>query len=112
MCWLARIGCAAGVAALIAAPGVALDWQLVQSWHDLSPTERYDAMQNYQRHEQLPQDRKQEIEERYQRWRSMPPDERDRIRQNYQRLQQLPPQQRDQFERKYEKWKRQAAPGG
>jgi hypothetical protein len=110
MKWLAWSALAAGVI-LSVQPSAAFDWELVQNWRDLSPKERYDAMQNYRQHEQLPQERKKEIEDRYERWRNMPPNERDRIRENYQRLQQLPPQERDQFERKYEKWKRQPTPG-
>jgi hypothetical protein len=82
----------------------------VQNWRDLSPKERYDAMQNYWQHEQLPQDRQQDIEKRYERWQGMSPDERARIRQNYQRFQQLQPAERERFQRKYDKWKQQGAP--
>jgi len=76
-----------------------------QSWRDFSPKERYDALQNYWRHEQLPQDRQQDVEKGYERWRDMSPEERARIRQNYERLQHLPPQERERFQRRYKKWK-------
>lgn len=78
-----------------------------QNWHDLSPKERYNALQNFRRHEQLPEDRQHEVEKRYERWRDMSPDERARVRQNYERFRQLPPQERERFQRKYEKWKQQ-----
>jgi hypothetical protein len=83
---------------------------LAGGWRDLSPKERYDTMQNYWRHERLPQERQKDIEQQYERWRSMPPDERDRVRQNYERLRQLPPGERERFQRKYEKWKQQGEP--
>ena len=83
---------------------------LAQNWRDLSPKQRYDAMQNYWQHERLPQDRQQDIEKRYERWQSMSPEERARIRENYERFRQLPPGERQRFERKYEKWKQQNEP--
>jgi len=79
----------------------------VGSWRDLSLKERYQSLQNYWRHEQLPQERQREIEQRYERWRSMSPDERARIRQNYERFMKLPPHERERFQRKYDKWRRQ-----
>ena len=78
-----------------------------ESWGDLSPRERYQSLQNYWHHEQLPQARQREIEQRYERWRSMSPDERARVRQNYERFKKLPPRERERFQRKYDKWRRQ-----
>jgi hypothetical protein len=83
---------------------------LAQNWRDLSPAERYDALQNYRQHQRLPEDSQRDIEKRYQRWQQMSPDERERIRQNYERMQQLPPQERERLQRKYEKWRQQTAP--
>lgn len=83
-----------------------------QSWRDLSPRERYDAMQNYWQHEQLPQDRQQDIQKHYERWQGMSPEERAKIRQNYERFRQLPPGERERIQRKYEKWKHQGEPPG
>jgi hypothetical protein len=77
-------------------------------WRDLSPKERYQSLQNYWHHQQLPQQRQREIEQRYERWRSMSPDERARIRQNYERFKKLPPQERERFQRKYDKWRQQS----
>ena len=106
---VAGIALAVGWVTLVAAGRVSAAPLLAQNWRDLSPKERYDALQNYRRHEQLPEDRQRDIEQGYERWRNLPPDERDRVRQNYQRFQQLPPQERERFERKYEKWKQQHA---
>jgi hypothetical protein len=83
---------------------------IAERWRDLSPRQRYDTLQNYWRHQQLPADRQREIEQRYERWRGMSPDERDRIRQNYERLRQLPPQERERFQRKYDKWRQKGEP--
>ncbi len=79
-------------------------------WRDLGPKQRYDALQNYWSHEQLPQERQRDIERRYERWRGMPQEERDRVRQNYERFQQLPPKERERFQKKYEKWRQQGEP--
>ncbi len=97
----------AGTLTATAASGFPL---LAQNWRDLSPKERYDALQNYRRHEQLPAERQRDIERRYEQWRNMPPDERDRVRQNYERFKQMPPQDRERFERKYQKWRRAQPP--
>jgi len=96
--------------ALMAVPAVTADMLLTQNWPELGPKERYDTLQNYWQHQQLPQDRQQDIEQRYQQWRNLPPDERDRVRQNYQRFQQLTPAERERFERKYQKWRQGDAP--
>ena len=84
---------------------------LAQGWRDLSPQERYKTLQNYWQHQQLPQDRQREIEQRYERWRGMSPDERARIQQNYERFRKLPPQERERFQRKYNKWRGQGDKG-
>ncbi len=84
---------------------------LAQGWRDLSPKQRYNTLQNYWQHEQLPQDRQREIEQRYERWRSMSPDERARVQQNYERFRKLPPHERERFQRKYNKWREQGAQG-
>jgi hypothetical protein len=104
LAWL--LACAAAFT-VRAALGLPL---LAQNWRDLSPRERYDAMQNYRQHEQLPPDRQQDMERRYEQWRNLPPDERARVRQNYERFRQMPPQERERFERKYEKWRRHTQP--
>jgi hypothetical protein len=83
---------------------------LAQNWRELSPSERYDTLKNYQQHERLPEERQHDVEKRYERWQQMSPDERNRIRQNYERLRQLPPQERARIQQKYEKWRRQAEP--
>ena len=80
---------------------------LAEGWHDLSPKQRYDTLQNYWQHQQLPQDRQREIEQRYERWRGMSPDERARVQQNYERFRKLPPPERERFQRKYDKWRQQ-----
>ena len=77
-----------------------------QDWDNLSPRERYDAMQNYWKHERLPKDRQRDVERRYERWQRMSPEEQQRIRKNYERFQQLPPSERRRVERELEEKKR------
>jgi hypothetical protein len=88
-------------------PVVSVKSALAQRWRDLSPKQRYESLQNYWQHEQLPQEHQREIEQRYERWRNMSPDERARVRQNYERFKQLPPQERERFQRRYDKWRQQ-----
>ncbi len=83
---------------------------MAQNWRELGPRERYNALQNYWRHERLPPDRQRDVEKRYERWQSMSPDERNRIRQNYERYRQLPPQERERAQRRYDKWVQQGGP--
>jgi hypothetical protein len=70
-------------------------------WKEYGPGKRYEALQNYERHRELPKKRQKEIERQYQRWQEMPPDERERIRKNYERFQQMPPGKRSEFEKRY-----------
>ena len=97
-------------AVVVAIPAALAQPRLAEGWHDLSPRQRYQTLQNYWQHEQLPQDRQREIEQRYERWRSMSPDERARVRQNFERFRKLPPQERERFQRKYRKWREHDEP--
>src|SRR5437867_12542687 len=56
---------------------------LAQSWRELNPKQRYDALQNYKRHQQLPEEQQRDVEKRYERWQGLSPEERARIRENY-----------------------------
>jgi hypothetical protein len=106
----ARFAVFLALAVLATASPAGAEPRPAQDWRDLSPTQRYEALQHYWQHERLPQERQQDIEQRYERWRSLPSDERDRVRQNYERFRQLTPSERERFERKYEKWRQETAP--
>jgi predicted Fe-S protein YdhL (DUF1289 family) len=69
-----------------------------EQWQDYSPRERYEALQNYRRHRELPKKKQREIERQYQRWQEMSDDERQRIRKNYERYQRMPPNKRSAVE--------------
>lgn len=77
-----------------------------QNWQDYSPSERYEALRNYRRHQELPRDAQRDVEQQYQRWQNLPQGDREKIRRNYDRYQRMPPGERDQFERKYRTWRR------
>ena len=81
--------------------------RLAQNWQDYSPRERYEALRNYRRHEQLPEDRQREVEKQYQRWQGMPEQERQKIRENYERYRNLSPRDQERIERRYRDMKRQ-----
>jgi hypothetical protein len=91
---------------VIAAP-VAAQLLPAGEWQNYGPSERYEALRNYRRHEKLPRDEQRAVEKHYQRWKQLPEDERERIRRNYERYRDLPQNERDQFERKYRAWKRE-----
>lgn len=94
---------------LILLIGATVGAQLCQAgdWQNYGPSERYEALRNYRRHEKLPREEQRAVERHYQRWKELPEQERERIRRNYERYRQLPPNERDQFERKYRAWKRE-----
>lgn len=77
-----------------------------QSWRELSPNERYEAMRNYEEHRQLPSGSQKAVEGQYDRWRAMSPEEKDRVRSNYDKLRKMPPKERERFDRKADKWRR------
>jgi hypothetical protein len=77
-----------------------------QNWQDYSPSERYEALRNFRRHQELPRDAQRDVEQKYQRWQNLPEGDRDKIRRNYDRYRDMPPGERDQFERKYRTWRR------
>jgi hypothetical protein len=79
-------------------------------WQQYGPGQRYQALQNYERHRERPKQQRKEIERQYQRWQQMPNDERERIRKNYQRFQQMPPGQRSEIERRSRSQKRPPPP--
>jgi len=79
---------------------------LAQNWQDYSPRERYEALRNYRRHEQLPEDRQREVEKQYERWQGMPEQERAKIRENYERYQNLSPREQERLERRYRDMKK------
>lgn len=78
-----------------------------QSWKDMSPRQRYDAMQNYRRFEQQPTNQQHKLQENYQRWQGLSPQEQERLRHNYERWQQMPPAEQRRLEEKYERWKKE-----
>jgi hypothetical protein len=78
-----------------------------ENWKDYSPSERYEALRNFRRHQERPRDAQRDVEQKYQRWQHMPEGERDKIRRNYERYRDMPPGERDQFDRKYRTWRRE-----
>lgn len=83
---------------------------VAQSWQEMSPRQRYDAMQNYWDYERQPEANRRRLDQQYERWQQLSPEEQERVRRNYDKWQQLPPGEQQRFEEKYEKWKRQAEP--
>lgn len=100
--WLSAILLLVVLAGGISCP----DISLAQNWQDYSPSERYEALRNYRRHQELPRDKQRDVEQQYQRWQNLPEGERDKIRKNYERYREMPQGERDQFERKYRTWQR------
>ena len=112
-----RAAAIAGLVLVLGAPGAQAQdwhrpWRMAQAqdrhgrpWQSLTPEEQWRAWENYQRYQQLPEQRQKNLERRYQQFRDMPPQERQRLRQNYDTYRGLPPRQRQEFIDKYHRWK-------
>ena len=112
-----RAAAIAGLVLALGAPGAQAQdwhqpWRMAQAqerhgrpWQSLTPEEQWRAWENYQRYQQLPEQRQKNLERRYQQFRDMPPQERQRLRQNYDTYRGLPPRQRQEFIDKYHRWK-------
>src|SRR5205814_10632420 len=94
----------------LAAPAARAQERHGRPWQELSPEEQWRAWENYQRYQQLPEQRQKNLERRYQQFRDMPPQERQRLRQNYDTYRGLPPRQRQEFIDKYHRWKGRRLP--
>lgn len=78
-----------------------------QSWDDLSPTERERALKNFRRFQQLPEDRKRDLQDAYDRWQQLPSSERGRLQQNYERYRGMNSDEKEEFRLKYKHWRSQ-----
>ena len=90
-------------ALLLASPAGAQRY--ARDWSDLSPDEQRRAWDNYQRYQQLPQNRRDQYDQRFQRYQAMPPQEQQRLRQNYDQYRGQDPAARELFNQKYRRWK-------
>ena len=57
--------------------------QLAESWDDLTPSQRDRALRNYQSYQELPADKKRDIDQRYEKWKKLPRSDQDRYRQKH-----------------------------
>jgi hypothetical protein len=78
-----------------------------RGWDDLSPTERERALNNFKRFQQLPGDRKRDLQNAYDRWQKLPGSERQRIQENYKRYREMNSEEKEQFRLKYKHWQSQ-----
>ena len=76
-----------------------------RGWQELSPADRQRAWENYQRYQQLPEERQRMIDRRYERFQTLSPPEQQRLRQNYEAYRELDQGQRREFTEKYRRWK-------
>ena len=76
-----------------------------QSWYELSPREKSQALKNYKRFQKLPPQKKRELEERYNRWQRLPSEEQERLRRNYRRYRGMDSDEKEDFSRKYKRWR-------
>lgn len=75
------------------------------TWDELSPAERERALKNFQRFQQLPEERKRDLQNSYDRWQNLPSRERKRILKNYNRYRKMDSDQKDEFRLKYKRWR-------
>ena len=78
-----------------------------QGWEEMSPTERQRALRNFRRFEQLPEDRKQDLQKAYDTWQQLPTAERERLRHNYRRYREMNSYEKEEFRLKYRHWQAQ-----
>lgn len=78
---------------------------IAQSWYELSPRERSEALKNYRRFQKLPPEKKRNLEERYNQWRQLPTEEKERLRRNYRRYRGMDSDEKEDFSRKYKRWR-------
>ena len=78
-----------------------------QSWDDLSAIERERALKNFRRFQQLPKERKRDLQDAYDRWQQLPAAERERIQQNYERYRDMNSDEKEEFRQKYHHWRSQ-----
>jgi hypothetical protein len=71
----------------------------VRDWNQLSPQEQQRAWDNYRRYQQMPQQRRDTIDNRFQRF------QQQRLRQNYDMYHNQNPAQRQQFNEQYRRWR-------
>jgi hypothetical protein len=57
--------------------------QLAESWDDLSPSQRERALRNYQNYQELPADKKRDIDRHYEKWKKLPRGDQERYRQKH-----------------------------
>ena len=57
--------------------------QLAESWDDLSPSQRDRALRNYKSYQELPADKKRDIDQRYEKWKKLPRSDQDHYRQKH-----------------------------
>jgi len=87
---------------LVATPAGAQGWR---AWDQPRPGVQRRAWDNFQRYQQLPEQRQRMIERRYQQFQTLPPQEQQRLRQNYEAYRGLDPGARREFTEKYRRWK-------
>ena len=79
--------------------------RFVRDWNQLSPVEQQRAWDIYRRYQQMPQQRRDTIDNRFQRFQSMPPQEQQRLRQYDDMYRNQNPAQRQQFNEQYRRWR-------
>src|SRR5438045_8999368 len=89
----------------LAAPAVRSQERHGRPWQELTPEEQRRAWENYQRYQQMPEQRQRMIERRYRQFQSLPPQEQQRLRQNYEAYRGFDPGRRREFVEKYRRWK-------
>lgn len=78
--------------------------RLAQNWEQLSPQQRSQATQNFQRFQRMPPQSQQQVERRYENFQQMPSSEQDRIRRNFDTYRNMSPDQRQDFMDRYRRY--------
>ena len=57
--------------------------QIAEHWDELSDSQRNRALRNYRQYNQLPADKKRNIDKHYEKWKKMPRSDQDRYRRKH-----------------------------
>ncbi|MGH7856414.1 MAG: DUF3106 domain-containing protein [Candidatus Binatia bacterium] len=57
--------------------------RMAQGWDDLTRDQQERAYRNYQRHQKLSPEKRQDVERRYEKWKNLPAADRDRYRKKF-----------------------------
>jgi hypothetical protein len=76
-----------------------------ERWQELTPAQRREMQERYQKFQELSPEEQQKLRRRYDRFKELSPEKQKQMMERHRRLQQLPPEQRQQLKREWQQIK-------